>query len=394
MRAVQASIASDFAFNSTAIAQVLAVVPSKRVDKVLTTTQKHNKRERDLPNRLMVFFPILLGIFAHLPYSEVFRRLRDAYDWLGLEVPEKIPSEAAMVKARQRIGFEPLKALFDEVMSDTLFPEAPAAYYKGLLLTSVDGCVIDIENSKENAIFGYSTNQGGDGWYPQLRCVAVVEFYSRTLMDMEYGTGQGSCEQLLAEPVLARLKPGTLNLADRLYYSFKLWQVAQASGAHLVWRVKKDMKLAPVEVFPDGSFLARIHEYDEKRHRTGKSTIVRVIEYKLKDCNETYRLITTLLDHSFAPADELALLYPLRYWTSEGFIKEVKTVLGRPRLILRSKSPVMVIQEFYGLLLAHHAIRLLMLQAAEMHALAPSELSFAGAVFIVRRHLTTGEAFP
>lgn len=393
MGAFHSNTDSDFLSSSAAIAQVLAAIPSDYVDKALTATQKHNKRERDLPSRLMMYFPILLGVFMHLPYSEVFHRLRDAFSWLGLEAPEKIPSEAAIVKARRRIGYEPLKALFDEVNAHTQLPEAPAAYYKGLLVTAIDGCVFDIENSKENAIFGYSKNQGGEGWYPQLRCVAVVGFYSKVLMDMEYGTGQGSCEQVLAELVLVRLKPGTLNLADRLYYSFKSWQIAQANGAHLLWRVKKDMKLAAFEVLADGSYLARIYEYDEKRNRTGKSMIVRVIEYQLEGGSETYRLVTTLIDHSFAPAEELARLYPLRYWTSEGFIKEIKTVLGQPKLRLRSKSPVMVIQELYGLLLAHHAIRHLMLQAADRHNCAPSELSFTRAVHVVRRRLTTHEAF-
>lgn len=384
----------DLLSNSTAVAQIFAAIPFEAVDTVLTSTRKHNQRERDLPSRVMVYFPILLGFFMELPYSEVFRRLQHGIEWLGLEPPKKLPSEAAMVKARQRLGFEPLKMLFEQLISSTPASDAPAARYRGLILTAVDGCVLDLENSKENAIFGFSKNEGGNGWYPQLRCVAVVNAYSRTLVDLEYGTVQGNCEQSLAEHVLARLKEGTLNLADRLYFSFKAWVTARATGAHLLWRVKKDLKLSPVKVLADGSYLSHIYEYNEGRNRTGNSTIVRVIEYKLAGSKETYRLITTLLDCSMAPAEELAKLYPLRYWTSEGFIREVKTVLRQPRILLRSKSPAMVAQELYGLFLAHHVIRLLMLDAAEKHGLVPTDLSFTRAVYVVRRHLTESREFP
>src|SRR5262249_51937026 len=153
----------------------------------------------------------------------------------------------------------------------------------------------------------------------------------------------------------------------RLYYSYKNWARAKATGAHLLWRVKKDLKLIPIQELPDGSFLARIYEYDDRK-RTGESMVVRVIEYKLESGSETYRLITTLCDASLAPAEELARLYPLRYWTSEGFYKEIKAVLRQPKMVFRSKSPAMVIQELYGMMLAHHAVRILMLRAAEKHS--------------------------
>lgn len=394
MEDAQAHREPNLLSNSTAVAQILAAIPSEWVDSVLTSTCKHNQRERDLPSRLMIYFPILLGLFMQLPYGEVFRRLQNGFEWLGLETSEKLPSEAAMVKARQRLGFEPLKMLFERLIASTPTSDAPAARYRGLALTAIDGCVLDLENSKENAVFGFSRNEGGNGWYPQLRCVAVVNAYSRTLVDVEYGAVQGNCEQLLAEHVLARLKEGTLNLADRLYFSFKAWTIARSTGAHLLWRVKKDLKLTPCEILADGSYLSHVYEYDEGRHRTGNSTTVRVIEYKLTGGKETYRLVTTLLDCSRAPAEELARLYPIRYWTSEGFIREIKTVLRQPRILLRSKSPAMVAQELYGLFVAHHVVRLLMLEAAEKHGRAPAELSFTKTVYVVRRHLTESREFP
>lgn len=384
---------SEFLSSSVAVAQVLASIPPEYVAKALSVTGKHGKRERDLPNRVMAYFPLLLGLFMDLPYREVFRRLQEAFTWLGLETPEKLPTEAAMVYARRRIGYEPLKCMFEQVVSGSSHPQSAAAYYKGLLLTAIDGCVFDVEDSKENAIFGYPKNEGGDGAYPQVRAVAVVHFYTRIVADIELGSIAGSSEQAVAKIVLSRLQPATLNLADRLYYSYDAWVTAGATGAHLLWRVKKDLKLNPEKWFEDGSYLARVYKYDESGKRTEESVLVRVIEYTLAGGKEKYRLITTLLDPQLAPAEELARLYPLRYWTSEGVYKELKTVLRSPRVVFRSKSPQLVVQELYGLLLAHHAVRNLMTQAAEKHGRAPADISFKSAVHVIRRRVTQGGSF-
>jgi len=325
-----------------------------------------------------------------LPYGEVFKRMVGAYKWLRLEVPEKFPVESAMTQARQRLGFEPVKSLFEQVVSNQPLPESPKAYYNNLLLTATDGCVFDVEDSPGNAIFGYSQNQKGNGAYPQVSSVVLVDFYTRSPMDVEFGTIAGTGEQTIARGILSRLKPGTLNLADRLYPSYELWKLASGTGAHLLWRVKKDFRLDPIKTFKDGSYLAKLYKYDENRSRVEDESItVRVIEYKLdKKSKEVYRLITTLLDPLQAPANELAQLYPLRYFTSEGFNKEIKTILRAPRIVLRSKSPAMVIQELYGLFLAQHAVRMFIAQSAQEYDLDPGEISFKHAVHVLRRHLT------
>lgn len=387
----------------TAIGHILASLPQDYVQKALTDTKKHSVRQRVLPSPLMIHFPLLLGLFNDLPYGEVFKRLESAYDWLGLEPPEKLPSESAMVKARQRLGFEPLRNLLEQVVSEQPRPNSPNAYYKNLLLTAIDGCKFDVEDSKENAIFGYPQNQNGAGAYPQVSCVVLVEFYRRLLKDVEFGTVAGNGEQTIAKGILSRLQAGTLNLADRLYPSYEAWSLASATGAHLLWRVKKDFRLDPIKNFEDGSYLAKLYKYDENRKRiVDESIIVRVIEYNLitktgkkreKKSREVYRLITTLLDPEQAPAEELAQLYPLRYWSSEGFNKEIKTILRAPRIVLRSKSPAMVIQELYGLFLAQHVVRMFIDQAAEEADLEPSEISFKHTVHVIRRLLTRNFTF-
>jgi hypothetical protein len=365
----------EFFSSPTTIEHILASIPQDYVRKALTDTNKLSMRERLLPGLAMMHFPILLGLFMYLPYGEVFKRLVNAYEWFGLEPPEEFPTEGAMCKARQRLGYEPLEILFKHVVSKQPMPESPNAYYNNLLLTAIDGSIFDVEDSKENAIFGYPKNQNGAGAYPQINTVALVNLYTRSLMDVEFGTVAGTGEQTIAKGILSRMKAGTLNLADRLYPSYEAWKLASETGAQLLWRVKSDFRLDPIEDLKDGSHLAKLYKYGENRKRiTDEYIIVRVIEYNLmikegkkraKKSKETYRLITTLLDPKQAPAEELAGLYPFRYWTSEGFNKEIKTILRAPRIVLRSKRPTMVIQELYGLFLAQHAVRLFMEASAK-----------------------------
>ena len=121
---------------------------------------------------------------------------------------------------------------------------------------------------------------------------------------------------------------------------------------------------------------------------------MRVVEYQLEGRPEagTHRLMTTLLDPAQAPAEELAALYPER-WELEGAFDELKTHLRGGQVVLRSKTPELIEQELYGLLLAHRAVRSLMHQAARKAELDPDRLSFTHAVRVVRRKLADRPAF-
>ena len=106
-----------------------------------------------------------------------------------------------------------------------------------------------------------------------------------------------------------------------------------------------------------------------------------------------YRLMTTLLDPITAPAQELAALYQTR-WTIETTFPEMKTTLKGADVVLRSKTPELVRQEFWGLLLAHHAVRKLMLEAALAHERPPDALSFKHSLSLMRRKLPSSGALP
>ena len=76
-------------------------------------------------------------------------------------------------------------------------------------------------------------------------------------------------------------------------------------------------------MLPDGSYLSTVFD-SQDRHRSAGQT-VRVVEYALQDSatptQDSYRLVTNILDPALAPALELAALYHER-WEIEGVFDE------------------------------------------------------------------------
>jgi hypothetical protein len=201
---------------------------------------------------------------------------------------------------------------------------------------------------------------------------------------------------MAAQDVVPALRKGMLCLADRFFPSYKLWQAAARTGADLLWRTRQNARLDVDQRLPDGSYLSRIYASTSDRRHRRKGMVVRVIDYRLKDVKDAdpiYRLITTILDPSQAPAKELAALYHER-WEIETALDELKTHLRGAQIVLRSKTPELVKQEFWGLLMAHYAIRGLMHEAALQADEDPDRLSFLHAVRVVQRRLPRYVATP
>jgi IS4 transposase len=173
--------------------------------------------------------------------------------------------------------------------------------------------------------------------------------------------------------------------------------VADAGAvAELLWRIKINARLPREQALADGSYLSRIYASDRDRRQRRNGVRVRIIEYRLHGVTEAepiYRLLTSLLDPAQAPAAELAALYHQR-WEIETALAELKTHLRGAKIVLRSKTPDLVRQEFYGLMMAHFAVRGLMHEAALKADTDPDHLSFLHAVCVVRRKLSTFNAIP
>jgi hypothetical protein len=370
--------------------------PLDLVRQILAETGRASERERDLPAHVMVYYAIALALYMTSGTREVLRCLLEGLRWLWGAEAVKVAGKSGISQARTRLGEAPLRRLYERLVRPIATPATKGAWYRRWRLVSLDGSCLDVADTGENgAAFGRPGAGRGASAFPQLRFVALVENGTHVL----FGTCLGAFadgETTLAHDALPALQPGMLCLADRQFFGHALWREAAATGADLLWRVKRNLRLPREAVLPDGSYLATVYPSEkDRRHRTG-GVRVRVVEYRLEGvagAEPLYRLVTTLLDPAEVPAAELAALYHER-WEIEGALAELKTHLRGARVVLRSKTPTLVRQEFWGLLLAHFAVRGLMHEAALRADENPDRLSFLHAVRVVRRKLPVFAALP
>jgi hypothetical protein len=260
---------------------------------------------------------------------------------------------------------------------------------------SLDGSTFDVADDPAlEAAFGRPGNSHGESAFPQVRMVGLVENGAHVVFAAKIA-GCNVGELTLARQVIPALGAGMLCLADRNFLSFDLFEQARATGADLLWRAKQGRDLPEEERLADGSYLSRIYPGD-KRKRRSDGIRVRVIDYRLygvADAEPIYRLVTSILDPAEADATELAALYHER-WEIETVLDEIKTHLRGSKIVLRSKTPDLVVQEIHGLLLAHFAIRGLMHEAALTADEDPDRLSFIHAVRVIRRKIAAFGCVP
>jgi hypothetical protein len=289
-----------------------------------------------------------------------------------------------------------MQRLHDEVVKPIAVESTQGAWYRRWRLVSLDGSTLDVADEKENEkAFGRPSASRGNSAFPQLRFVALVENGTHVLFGTRMG-GIQTGEITLAKAVLPCLRKGMLCLADRNFFGFQLWNQARDSEADLLWRVKKNLRLPCEERLADGSYLSRVYASPKDQRHGRRGVVVRVIEYRLEGVpgsERIYRLLTTILDPAAAPATELAALYHER-WEIETALDELKTHLRGSRIVLRSKTPDLVRQEFYGLMMAHFAVRGLMHEAALKADVDPDRLSFLHAVRVVRRKIARFASIP
>jgi hypothetical protein len=371
--------------------------PLSVIGPVLSTTGTASVRQRDLPAQVVVYYVIALALYMQSSYREVLRCLLEGVQWLrDPSVGVRVAGKSGISQARTRLGWEPLRQLHDELVKPIAVRSTRGAWYRTWRLVSLDGSTLDVADEKANEdAFSRPGASRGSSAYPQIRFVSLMENGTHVLFGSQMG-GYRTGEITLAKAVLLRLRKGMLCLADRNFFGFELWQLAQGTGADLLWRMKKNMRMACQKRLPDGSYLSHVYPSEKDwRHQTN-GIVLRVIDYRLEGiegAEPIYRLATTILDSGKAPAGELAALYHER-WEIETAFDELKTHLRGANIVLRSKTPDLVRQEFYGLLMAHFAIRGLMHEAALKADEDPDRLSFLHAVRVVRRKLQAYGAIP
>src|SRR3954466_14114603 len=368
---------------------IARAVPPERVRQVLAETGKASERERDLPAQVMVYYAIALALYMGSSTREVLRCLLEGLRWLWGAEAVKVAGKSGISQARSRLGEAPMQRLYEELVQPIATSATKGAWYRGWRLVSLDGTCLDVADTAENrAEFGVPGASRGESAFPQLRLVALVENGTHVLFGARLGR-YAEGEATLAHDVLTALRPGMLCLADRQFFGHALWQRAASTGADLLWRVKSNLRLPREQVLPDGSYLTTVYPSEADRRHRSNGLRLRVVEYRLEGIPEAeplYRVVTSILDPQRAPAAELATLYHER-WEIEVALAELKTGLRGARVVLRSKTPALVRQEVWGLLLAHFAVRGLMHEAALQANEDPDRLSFSHSVRVIRRKI-------
>ena len=394
-----------------AIGVLSGLVHRDIVDDVINECGKREKRSRLLPAHVVVYYVLALNLFFGDAYEEVMRQLVNGLRFLGnWRYDWTVPSTSALSQARTRLGEAPLKLLFERIAVPMARVGTRGAWFRGLRVMALDGVVFDVPDTPANdEAFGRGGNDQGKGPFPQVRLVAVAECGTHALVDAVLGP-VATGEQTLAAQLIGRLTPEMLVLADRNFYSYQAWQQASATGAELLWRVSGRLPLPVLAALADGSYRSVLINPKVRGRRREmllataaagehleptQATLIRVIEYTIEDrpgSGELFCLITTITDHELAPALDLATVYHQR-WEIELSFDEIETHQTGHLRVLRSRTPELVKQEIWALLLTHYAIRHIMKDAADTVGTDPDDLSFIRSYRAIRRQVTNQAGF-
>jgi Insertion element 4 transposase N-terminal/Transposase DDE domain len=360
--------------------------PARQIEEILRANKREEKRRRKLPSLELMYLLIALGLYASEGCRAVLRRVL-VRRGSAAEDLDRISSDSAISQGRSRLGWKPIRDLYQSVVRPIATRKTIGAMYRRWRLVTLDGSTLDLaDTSRNERAFGRPGSSRGKAAFPQLRWVSLLENGTHVLFGAEMGHYRTG-EKTLAKKVIPKLPADALCMADRNFFSYVLWNVALATGAALLWRVSKNLVLPKLRRLPDGSYLSKIYPSSKARAADRDGILVRLIEYRLEPGGtEVYRLLCSILDWKKAPGVQLADLYSKR-WTIETVLGEIKTRLRGARVVLRSKRPDLVRQDFYGLLLAHFGVRALMLEAALQENINPSDLSFLHAVRTIDSYL-------
>lgn len=367
-------------------------IPLTAIEQAIAKTKASEERNRSLPAQLVVCLVIAMSLWSRDSMRDVLKNLIDglAERWVKVGKYWRVPCKSAITQARQRLKPRVMSQLFHQLVQPMATEDTLGAFLNGLRIVVIDGTCFDIPDSEENArVFGRpSSRPGTQAAFPKVRLVILVEAGTHLICDAlmcPYRIG----ERVRALRLLRSVTSGMLLMWDRGLHSYAMVQATVLKSGEYLGRMPAHVKFLVEQPLEDGSYLSRIYPSGKLRKKGGKPIIVRIIEYTIEHPENpteqmTYRLITSLLDIEKFPAGLLAREYHQR-WEVENTIDEVKIHLLGRKTHVRSQKPREVVQEVYGWLLGHWAIRVLILQAATSAGVPPLRLSFTGTLRVIRR---------
>jgi hypothetical protein len=334
------------------LGELTAIVPFELVDAVLEETASIERRLRDLPSRVGVYFLLAMCLFPEIGYRLVWDKLT-----CGLAgLPVARPSAKALRDLRRRVGIVPIKAVFEVLAGALAQPRTPGVRFGRYRTVSFDGCTSQKapDTVRNRAWLG---KRASDSW-PMLELMTLVETGTRALLGAVFGpTTPG--EVSYATRLLHLLGPDMLVLWDKGFDSNAFLAAVDTTGARILGRMTNSRRPPVLARLSDGSYLSHVGGLP-----------VRIIEASITvACQDgtvfsgTYRLVTTLTDNRRYPAGTLIALYHQR-WEHESAYYALRHTLLHGR-VLRSGDPVGLEQELWALLTIYQILRAAMVAAAE-----------------------------
>jgi hypothetical protein len=363
-------------------------IPAEAIEQVLEQTDSKETRKRKLPSHLVVCMVIAMSIWSSDSMRTVMKILVKGLRTQGLKLGQywRVPSPSSITEARQRLGCRAMSQLFKLLVRPLATVQTPGAFLFWLRVMAVDGTVLDVPDTPANAkVFGYpGSRHGTRAAFPKIRLVLLIEAGTHLIVDAlmcPYRIG----ERVRVKKLLRSVKSGMLLMWDRGLHSYQMVQATQTQGCHFLGRVPANVKFGSEQILDDGSYQAWIYPDGKSKKKGSSKILLRVIEYTIDSEPEqkTYRLITSLLEPQLYPAVVLARAYHQR-WEVENTIDELKTHLNGRKTPIRSLNPREVVQEVYGWLLGHWAVRSLMFQASQQVGISPLRLGNTCTLKVIR----------
>jgi hypothetical protein len=368
------------------LASVLRVISTTAIHEVAAFARA-GQRRRKLPVARLLWLVVAMSLYTQEAVEVVFLRLMAGLRDLDPTAASGLISKSALCQGRARLGVRPVAALFHQVCRPLATAQTPGAFLFGLRMVAMDGTTDVVADTPANVrAFGRTHGYRGEAAYPHVLGIYLVEVGTHAIIDAGFWPSTTS-EHRGGARLLRSVTAEMLLLYDNGYHSYELTTRVQAQGAHFLGSLPASVRIRHATPLPDGSTWCWLCPTDPVRRRAGEHLLVRVISYRLTDparphCGTIRRLVTSLLDPQQYPAADLIGAYHER-WEVEGTIDELASHQRLGQRPLRSQTPTGVLQELYGVLLVHYALRALMLQAAVTRGVDPDRISFTRTVHLV-----------
>ncbi|MFJ1652938.1 IS4 family transposase [Streptomyces sp. NPDC088337] len=354
------------------LGELTAVVSFELVDAVLAQTRTVQRRLRDLPSRVGMYFLLAMCLFPEVGYRLVWDKLTGGL--AGMPVAQ--PSAKALRDLRRRLGAAPVRSLFEVLAGPLARPTTPGVRFGAYRTVSFDGCSsLRVPDSPRNrAWLGRTAHHG----YPTLELMTLVETGTRSLIGAVFGpTDEG--ETAYARRLLHLLGRDMLVLWDKGFDANAFLAQVSATGAKVLGRLRSNRRTPVLARLDDGSYLSVIG-----------TVKVRIIDAEITvTCADgtvftgSYRLATTLTDARRHPAAALVSLYHERWEHESAYYALRHTILAGRNF--RSGDRAGLEQEVWALLTLYQALRAVMVEAAEsLPGTDPDRCSFTVALQTAR----------